>query len=132
MDAISKGATPGCVVLVAKDGRIAYQKSFGNFNYGKYEPVPEDAIYDMASVTKICATTLAVMKLYDEGRIDLHKKLGDYLPWVRGSNKENILLEDILLHQGGLVAFIPFYKELVNPDGVPFSRYFKQLLYKNR
>ena len=86
--------------------------------------MPEDAIYDMASVTKICATTLSLMKLYDEGKIDLRKKLGDYLPWVRGSNKENILLEDILLHQGGMVAYIPFYKELINPEGVPFSRYF--------
>ena len=123
-DAIAKGITPGCVVLVAKDGRIAYHKAFGNFDYGKYEPVDPAAIYDMASVTKICATTLALMKLYDEGRFDLKKRLGDYLPWVRGSNKENILMEDLLLHQGGLVAFIPFYKETISPDGVPLFKYY--------
>lgn len=123
-DAISKGATPGCVVLVAKDGRIAFHKSYGNFNYGRYEPVPEDAIYDMASVTKICATTIALMKLYDEGKFDLQKKLGDYLPWVRGTNKENIKMEDIVLHQGGLIAYIPFYKEIISPEGVPLNKYF--------
>jgi len=123
-DAISKGATPGCVVLVAKDGRIAFHKSYGNFNYGRYEPVPEDAIYDMASVTKTCATTIALMKLYDEGKFDLQKKLGEYLPWVRGTNKENIKMEDIVLHQGGLCAYIPFYKEIISPEGVPLSQYF--------
>ena len=114
------------MVLVAKDGRIVYNKTFGNFNYGKYEPVPPDAIYDMASVTKICATTIALMKLYDEGKIDLKKKLGDYIPWTRGSDKENILIEDLLLHQGGLVAYIPFYRELITPEGVPLHQYFSK------
>jgi beta-N-acetylhexosaminidase len=112
------------VVLVAKDGRIVYQKAYGNFDYGKYEPVQLNSIYDMASVTKICATTLALMKLYDEGKLNLQKKLGDYLPWVRGSNKEGLVIEDILLHQAGLVSFIPFYKEVISPDGVPLSKYF--------
>lgn len=123
-DAIAKGATPGCVLLVAKDGRIAFEKAYGNLNYGSYEPVDTSTIYDMASVTKICATTISLMKLYDEGKLDLQKHLGDYLPWVRGTNKEFIRMEDILLHQGGLVAFIPFYKEVISPTGVPFSKYF--------
>ena len=111
-------------MLVAKDGRIAFEKAYGNLNYGSYEPVDTSTIYDMASVTKICATTLSLMKLYDEGKLDLQKHLGDYLPWVRGTNKEFIRMEDILLHQGGLVAFIPFYKEVISPAGVPFSKYF--------
>ncbi|MFN8242643.1 MAG: serine hydrolase [Ferruginibacter sp.] len=123
-DAISKGATPGCVVLVARNGRIAYEKAYGNFNYGFYEPVDTGTIYDMASVTKVCATTLSLMKLYDEGKLDLQKRLGDYLPWTRGSDKENIKVEDMLLHQGGLVAYIPFYKEMISPAGVPLSKYF--------
>jgi CubicO group peptidase (beta-lactamase class C family) len=66
----------------------------------------------MASVTKICATTLAVMKLYDEEKISLDKTLGDYLPWMRGTNKEHLLIKDILLHEAGLKAWIPFYKEI--------------------
>jgi beta-N-acetylhexosaminidase len=113
-DAITRGAAPGCVVLVAKDGRIAYQKAFGHYNYDSAECVTMQTIYDMASVTKICATTLAIMKLYDEGKLDLKKKLGNYLPWVKNTDKENLLIENILLHQAGLVAWIPFYKETID------------------
>ena len=111
---IAAGATPGCVVLVAKNGKIAFEKAYGKYNYDTPEPVTLQSIYDMASVTKICATTLAVMKLYDEGKIRLNKTLGDYLPWVKGSNKANLQIEKILLHQAGLVAFIPFYKETLD------------------
>ncbi|MBK8609754.1 MAG: serine hydrolase [Chitinophagaceae bacterium] len=126
-DAIEKGATPGAVVLVAKDGRIVYHKSFGNFTYDKKVPVHTESIYDMASVTKICATTISIMKLYDEGRIELKKKLGDYLPWVKGTNKENISIENILLHQAGLVSFIPFYKETIDPNGIPYLKYYSTI-----
>ena len=116
-DAIAKGATPGCVVMVVKDGKIAYNKSFGHTTYNKIDKVNLNHIYDMASVTKICATTLSIMKLYDEGKLELQKTLGDYLPWVRGSNKANLTIENILLHQAGLVSFIPFYKEVIGLNG---------------
>ena len=113
-EGIAAGATPGCVVLVAKDGKIAFEKAYGKYNYDSPEPVTLQSIFDMASVTKICATTLAVMKMYDEGKIKLNNPLGDYLPWVKGSNKGNLKIEKILLHQAGLVAFIPFYKETID------------------
>ncbi|HEX2683531.1 MAG TPA: serine hydrolase, partial [Ferruginibacter sp.] len=125
-DAIAKGATPGAVVLVAKDGKIVYHKAYGNYTYDKTEPVNTESIYDMASVTKVCATTISVMRLYDEGKIELKKKLGDYLPWVRGTNKEHLLIENILLHQAGLVAYIPFYKETLEADGTPSSKYYSK------
>jgi len=123
-DAIAKGATPGAVVLVAKDGKIVYHKAYGNYTYDKSEAVNTESIYDMASVTKICATTISVMRLYDEGKLDLKKKLGDYLPWVKGTNKENLTIENILLHQAGLVAYIPFYKEILEADGTASAEYF--------
>lgn len=123
-DAIAKAATPGAVVLVAKDGKIVYYKTYGNFNYDNTEPVTKEAIYDMASVTKICATTISVMRLYDEGKLDLKKKLGDYLSWVKGTNKENLSIENILLHQAGLVAYIPFYKETIDASGVPLPGFY--------
>ena len=123
-DAIAKGATPGEVVLVTKDGKIVFYKTYGNYEYGKDEPVNKESIYDMASVTKICATTISVMKLYDEGKLELKKKLGDYLPWVKGTNKENLTIENILLHQAGLVSYIPFYKETLETDGTASSKYF--------
>ncbi len=123
-DAIEKSATPGGVVLVVKNGKIAYNKAYGHYTYDKAEPVQLESVFDMASVTKICATTISVMKLYDEGKIDLKKTLGDYLPWVKGSNKENLLIENILLHQAGLVSYIPFYKETIDSDGNPLPKYY--------
>lgn len=123
-DAIAKGATPGAVVLVAKDGRIVYHKAYGTYTYDKTEIVNTESIFDMASVTKVCATTISVMRLYDEGKLDLKKKLGDYLPWVRGSNKEHLTIENILLHQAGLVAYIPFYKETIDSAGVPKPQFY--------
>lgn len=113
-DGISKQAYPGAVVLVAKDGRVVYEKAFGQMAYSNPQPVTTQTIYDLASVTKICATTMAVMKLYDEGKLDLHKPLGQFLGWVKGSNKEDLTLNDILLHQAGLKAWIPFYRETID------------------
>jgi beta-glucosidase-like glycosyl hydrolase/CubicO group peptidase (beta-lactamase class C family) len=124
--AIAKEAFPGCVVVVAKDGKVIYDKAFGYLTYDKKEPVYPETIYDLASVTKICATTMAVMKLYDEGKLDIQKTLGDYLPWVKGTNKESIKIWDVLLHQGGLKAFIPFYQETItkDKDGKPLPLYY--------
>ena len=118
-DAIAKKAAPGCVVLVLKDGKIAFEKAYGNYTYQGTEPMNVESVFDMASVTKICATTIAIMKLYDEGKIDLNETVGTYLPFVRNSNKENITLKKILLHQAGLVSYIPFYKETLDSSGEP-------------
>ena len=93
-------------------------------SYTANQAVTTETVYDMASVTKICATTLSIMKLYDEGKIDLNKTLGDYLPWVKGSNKEKLTIENILLHQAGLVSYIPFYKELMDSTGKPKKGFF--------
>lgn len=118
-DAITNKAAPGCVVLILKDGKIAFEKAYGNYTYDAKEAMTIESVFDMASVTKICATTISLMKLYDEGKIDLNKKLGDYLPYVRGTNKENLLIKKILLHEAGLVSYIPFYKETLDADGRP-------------
>ena len=125
-EAIDKKATPGCVVLVARHGKIAYEKAFGYMTYDKTEPVYKETLYDMASCTKICATTMAVMKLYDEGKLDLQKTLGDYLPRVRGSDKDSLRIWDIMLHQAGLVADVVFYKETVDSskEQYPLPAYF--------
>lgn len=118
-DMIAKGAAPGCQILALKDGKMIYNKHFGFYDYSQREPVTDKSVYDLASVTKICATTLSVMRLYDEGKLDLESPLGKYLVWVRGSNKEKLKIKDILLHQAGLVSFIPFYKETLYPNGWP-------------
>ncbi len=119
-DAITQRAFPGCVVLALKDGEIFFNKAYGTYSFEDQKPVTLESIYDLASVTKISATTISVMKLYDEGKLDLNKKLGDYLPWVKGTDKANLILEDILLHQAGLVPFIAFYRETIDTTtGIP-------------
>ncbi len=121
-DAIEKKAFPGCVILAAKNDSIVFEKSYGYYTYDRTEPMTTESVFDMASITKICATTLAVMKLLEEGKIDLKQKLGFYIPWVNGTNKQDILIEDILLHQAGLKSWIPFYKEIIDVQtGVPFD-----------
>ncbi|MEO6836971.1 MAG: glycoside hydrolase family 3 N-terminal domain-containing protein [Ginsengibacter sp.] len=119
-------AYPGCVVLVARHGKIIFEKAYGTYNYDTPEPVNLNSIYDMASVTKICGTTLGVMKLYDEGKLSLDKTLGTYLPWVRKSDKAYLNIEKILLHQARLVADVVFYKKTVDPlTGTPLPQYFQ-------
>ena len=125
-DGIVNGAYPGAVVLVAKDGRVVYNKAFGTMASGNPAPMTTRTIFDMASVTKICATTVSVMKLYDEGKLDLDKPLGGFLSWVKGSNKESLTVKDILLHQAGLKSFIPFYRETIDTlkDGAASASYY--------
>lgn len=113
-DAIAKKAFPGCVVLAAHDGKIVFHKAFGNYKYESSPAMNYGSIFDLASVTKVSATTISIMRLYDEGKIELNKTLGDYLPMARGTDKAHLKINDILLHQAGLVAFISFYKDVVD------------------
>jgi beta-N-acetylhexosaminidase len=111
MEAINNGATPGCHVLVAKDGKVVYEKSFGYLTYEKQIPVTDSTIYDLASVTKVSATLQTVMFMHDRGLIDINKKASVYLPELKNSNKENFTLKDILTHQAGLWPFLPFWAQ---------------------
>ncbi len=124
--AIRAKATPGCIVLVAREGTIVYHKAFGTMDYADKQTLGKDAVFDLASVTKICATTLAVMKLYEEKKLDINKDIGAYLPSARGSNKERIKIVDLLLHQAGLVPFIPFYKETLDEKGNPSTQFYRK------
>jgi CubicO group peptidase (beta-lactamase class C family) len=107
---IENGAAPSCQILVAKDGQIAYHKSFGHHTYEQVQPAKTSDLYDLASITKVAATTICLMKLYETGQLDLNKKVSDYLPRLKGSNKEHILLKNLLIHQAGLKPWIPFYR----------------------
>lgn len=111
LEGIMKSAYPGCRVLLARDGWIFYDKSFGSHTYDKKSPVRADDLYDLASLTKIAASTLALMRLSDEGLIDVDRTLGYYLEDVRGSNKENIVIREMMAHMARLVSWIPFYAE---------------------
>jgi beta-glucosidase-like glycosyl hydrolase/CubicO group peptidase (beta-lactamase class C family) len=118
-EGLAKKAYPGAVVLAVQRGAILYQKSVGQQAITDSTPIKPEHIFDLASVTKISATTVAVMKLVEEGKLKLSGQLKDYLPWVKGSDKESLNIKDILLHQAGLVPFIPFYKETIDAKGNP-------------
>ncbi|NOS55952.1 MAG: serine hydrolase [Cyclobacteriaceae bacterium] len=108
-EAIEAGATPGCQVLVARHGKIVYEESAGWFTYDKKEPVNDQTIYDLASVTKISATLQTVMFMHEKRLIDINKKISVYLPELRESNKKDFTIKDILTHQAGLWPFLPFW-----------------------
>ena len=121
-DALEHKVFPGCVVLASKNGKIIYDKAFGHYSFDTLSAsVNPESIYDLASVTKVSATTISIMKLYEQGKLDLNKTLGDYLLWTRGTDKAHLKIHDILLHQAGLVPFIPFYKETIDTTtGIPY------------
>ena len=116
-DAIAKKAIPGCQVLVAKNNVVVFNKAYGTTAGEGSSPVTINTFYDLASVTKVAATTVSIMKLVAEGKVNINNTVGDYLPWVKGNNKENILLKDLLLHQAGLFPYLKFYATLLQADG---------------
>jgi beta-glucosidase-like glycosyl hydrolase/CubicO group peptidase (beta-lactamase class C family) len=123
-DAIRKKAMPGCVVLAAKDSKIIFEKAYGYTKYDSSQQVTPDAIYDLASVTKVMATTLTVMKLYEEGQVELDRPLGDYLHYLKGTVHDSVSIRQLLLHQSGLPSWIPFYKQVIDTaSGIPYARY---------
>lgn len=123
---LAKKAYPGAVVIAVHDGIIKYHKAFGRYEFNPASlPVTLESIYDLASVTKTSATTIAVMKLYEQGSLDLDKTLGDYLPFAVGTNKAPLKIRDVLLHQAGLSAYIQFYKETIDAaTGKPSPAYY--------
>jgi beta-N-acetylhexosaminidase len=98
---------PGCQVLVARRGKIIYDKQFGALNYRFPERVNQETIYDLASLTKVSATLQSVMLLYDRQQIDLDERASHYLPELLATNKENFTIRDLLLHRSGMLSFFP-------------------------
>jgi beta-N-acetylhexosaminidase len=110
-EAIRIGATPGCQVLVARKGKVIYQKNFGSLTYENTMPVTEKTIYDLASVTKVMATLQTAMFMHEKGILDLNRKVSYYLPELKKTNKKDITIMDMLTHQSGLVPFLPMYPQ---------------------
>lgn len=108
---------PGCQVLVAKNGAVIYQRSFGYHTYENRIKVKNDDLYDIASITKIAASTASLMKLVDEKKINMDERLCFYMPVLEGCNKQNIVLREMMTHQAGLRDWIPFWTKTVNKDG---------------
>ncbi len=122
--AIEGKMAPGIQVLVARRGKIIFQKSYGYQTYEPITKVQNSDIYDMASVTKMVSTLPNVMQLFEQGKVSLDFKLGDMLPKLKGSNKQDISFKNLLSHYAGLQAWIPFYKATLNADKAPSEKYY--------
>ncbi len=100
-----------------KDGKIFYHKSFGKYTYAGEEKVDNNSIYDLASLTKIVGSSLLLMDLVGKGKVDLDKTLKDYLPETIGTNKADIIIREMVTHQAGLQAWLPFNLKTMTKSG---------------
>lgn len=120
-EGIREGAYPGCQVVVLKDGREMYNKAFGSHTWKaaadkQATPVEPTDVYDIASLTKTTTTLLAVMKLYDKGRLNLTDRVSDYLPFLQDTDKRNITVSELLFHQSGLPSTLLFYQDAIDKN----------------
>ncbi len=116
-DGIVNEAYPGCQLLISKNGKIFYNKNFGYYTYDSIQPIEDDAIYDLASITKIGATVLTLMKLQDDGLINLDNTLGDFIDMADTSEYKDLAFKNILAHQAALRSWIPFYLNTLDSLG---------------
>ncbi|MBN1116509.1 MAG: serine hydrolase [Bacteroidales bacterium] len=114
-DAIRMQAMPGCQVLAARNGQVFFYKNYGYHTYRKKLPVKTTDLYDLASLTKISATLPALIYLQNENKFDPGKKLKDYFSYLDTCEKGDMILSDVLAHQAGLKAWIPFYWSTLEP-----------------
>ena len=129
--AIRLGTFPGCQVLVAKNSKIIHNRAYGYHTYDRIRKVEKSDLYDLASLTKVIATTISVMHAYEHDSIKLEGKLKDYIPEcdTNVSRIKNIVLEDILIHKAGLSAGLPIYNYMTYVDSTDSL---KSILYSTR
>lgn len=129
--AIEDKSFPGAVVLVWKDGQTIFEKAYGNFTYDLTSPkVKTNTIYDLASLTKVVATTTAAMICYDRNLISLDDRVIKFIPEFGENGKENITIKNLMIHNSGLPAWKKFYGRDLKYDDVINEIYSSQLEYK--
>ena len=122
--AIDSLMTPGMQILVARHGKIVFNKSYGFHTYEKKKPVTNTDLYDLASLTKVLATLPLVMKEVDQGKLTLETRLGDLNEEWKQSNKAEISIQDMLSHYARLTPWIPFYKETLKKGSSKLNKKF--------
>ena len=111
-------AFPGAQVLVAKNDTVIFHQAYGFHTYERVQAVALDDLYDLASVTKISGPLPALMKLVDEGKLDLDQAFSNYWkPWKKRKDKRDLTLREILAHQAGLVPYIVFLQKVIKKNG---------------
>jgi beta-glucosidase-like glycosyl hydrolase/CubicO group peptidase (beta-lactamase class C family) len=124
---ITQEAYPGCQVLIAVDGKVIFNKSYGYYTYNKQEEVTENSVYDIASITKIAGTLPALIKLYDEKKFKPDMPFSFYWPPFRGTDKEKITSRQILAHQARLKPWIPFWQNELKKNGNLRTAVFREM-----
>ena len=122
--AIDSLMTPGMQILVARHGKVVFNKSYGFHTYEKKKPVTNTDLYDLASLTKVLATLPLVMKEVDQGKLTLETRLGDLNEEWKQSNKADISIQDMLSHYARLAPWIPFYKETLKKGSSKLNKKF--------
>jgi beta-glucosidase-like glycosyl hydrolase/CubicO group peptidase (beta-lactamase class C family) len=126
LESIVTAATPGCQVLVAKNGTVVFDQSYGYATYDRSQPITGSTLYDLASVTKVAGTLQAVMYLKDQGKLSLDEKVSTYLPEMQRTNKREMTVRDVLLHQAGLKPGIPTWERTVQAGALKPAYYSSQ------
>ena len=113
---LRNGAFPGCQIIIAKDQKVIFDRSYGYHTFTGQEPVKDEDLFDMASNTKVCAALPVYMELYDQGKIDLDKPISDYLPGLKfqKSNKKDVTLRSQLSHIAGFQPYYPFWSKAID------------------
>lgn len=117
-EGLEQKAFPGCQVLVARNGNIVYNRSFGFFDFAGSKQVEEDDIYDLASVTKAAATLPAIMKVCDDYKTRIADPLSRYIPQLKGTDKATLTIREALFHETGMASGYPFYQLAINMDSL--------------
>ena len=118
--------TPGAQILIARKGKIIFEKSYGYHTYKKKIPVANDHLYDLASLTKIMATLPLVMQAVDRGDLDLNSQVGHFLPRWKNTNKAAITLKEMLSHYARLTPWIPFFRETLDKKTFPKTKFYRR------
>jgi CubicO group peptidase (beta-lactamase class C family) len=111
------GAYPGCEVIVARKGMVVFHKTYGYHTYDSRIEVQKKDLYDLASVTKVSGPLPGLMLLESMGLFSHSGRLAEYCPSMRGSDKADLEIKDILSHQAGLYPWIPYWENTVKKNG---------------
>ena len=127
---IDEKASPGAQILIAKDNKVVFEKAFGYHTYQKKRRVDERTIYDVASITKILASTISAMHLKDENQFAFNDSIAAYFAEEDTTNKSGMIYEDMMSHVAGLLGWIPFYKNTMKglPKVTPSEDYYRPKL----
>ena len=113
---VQQHAFPGCQVIVARHGKVVYKGSFGTIDYSSTVKVDDNTLFGLASVSKATGTISGVMKAFDDGKFRLDDKASEYIPGLRGGDKEDITFRDLLYHETGMPASLDMWKMMMDPN----------------